>query len=194
MERSHSLLYNGWHHFLTITHHRLLVMSFCFRTGLYRQGLLHDLSKYSWTEFNAGIHYYQGDKSPNGAERADKGYSAAWLHHKGRNKHHFEYWIDIAGPGDGTLVGMRMPTRYVVEMFCDRIAACKVYQKDKYTDRSPLEYYNKNVQNITMHEDTKKLLVYMLEMLAEKGEKETFRTVKRQIVKNQKKIDAMGSK
>ena len=81
-------------HFRTITHHKILVAKYCFRIGLYRQGLTHDLSKYSPTEFWAGAKYYQGDRSPNEAERADKGYSAAWLHHKGRNRHHLEYWVD----------------------------------------------------------------------------------------------------
>ena len=41
-------------HFQTITKHKILVMQECFRVGLYRQGLLHDLSKYGWTEFRVG--------------------------------------------------------------------------------------------------------------------------------------------
>ena len=81
-------------HFETITRHKLLVMKYCFECGLYQQGLTHDLSKYSPTEFIPGCIYYQGDHSPNEAERAARGYSSAWLHHKGRNKHHLEYWID----------------------------------------------------------------------------------------------------
>ena len=75
-------------HFETITRHKLLVMKYCFECGLYEQGLAHDLSKYSPTEFIPGCIYYQGDHSPNEAERAARGYSSAWLHHKGRNKHH----------------------------------------------------------------------------------------------------------
>lgn len=58
-----------WKHFKTITKHKLLVMHYCFRAGLYRQGLLHDLSKYSPVEFLVGCKYYQGDRSPNNAER-----------------------------------------------------------------------------------------------------------------------------
>ena len=74
-------------HFCTITKHKKLVLKECFRVGLYKQGLLHDMSKYSWTEFRVGCRYYQGTRSPNNAEREEKGYSSAWLHHKGRNKH-----------------------------------------------------------------------------------------------------------
>lgn len=109
----------AWKHFCTINHHKMLVMKGCFKVGLYRQGLLHDLSKYSPTEFLVGCKYFQGNMSPNNAEREDKGYSAAWLHHKGRNKHHMEYWIDY-GPEKCTgITGMKMPTKYVVEMFID---------------------------------------------------------------------------
>ena len=84
-----------WQHLKTITKHRWLVLKGCFRVGLYAQGLTHDLSKYSPTEFRMGAKYYQGTRSPNAAEREDKGYSEAWMHHKGRNRHHYEYWTDM---------------------------------------------------------------------------------------------------
>ena len=71
-----------WKHLKTINHHKMLVMKGCFRVGLYKQGLLHDLSKYMPSEFLVGCKYYQGDVSPNNAEREDRGYSSAWLHHK----------------------------------------------------------------------------------------------------------------
>ena len=86
----------AWQHFKTITTHKMWVMRYCFKIGLYWQGLTHDLSKYSPSEFWQGCKYYQGYRSPNNAEREDKGYSAAWLHHKGRNKHHLEYWLDYS--------------------------------------------------------------------------------------------------
>ena len=88
-------------HLCTVHHHRALVRKYCFKLGLYRQGLMHDLSKYSPTEFFVGAKYYQGYRSPNTAERLDRGYSTAWLHHKGRNKHHLEYWIDYSLQKDG---------------------------------------------------------------------------------------------
>ena len=102
---------NIFKHLKTITEHKLAVMELCFRVGLIKQGLLHDLSKYSPEEFITGIYFYQGTRSPNAAEKMVRGYSVAWLHHKGRNKHHFEYWIDYAiDPTEG-LVGMKMPLR-----------------------------------------------------------------------------------
>lgn len=166
-------------HFATITHHRKLVRQYCFRVGLYRQGLLHDLSKYSPTEFLVGAKYFQGDRSPNNAEREDKGYSASWLHHKGRNKHHFEYWIDYSLQPGQILSGIKMPVRYVVEMFMDRIAACRTYQKDAYTDASPWLYHEKSRQFHIMHEESFRLLEHLLKMLAQKGEEETFAYVRK---------------
>ena len=169
-------------HFCTITYHKYLVMKECFKVGLYKQGLLHDMSKYSPTEFLVGCKYYQGDRSPNNAEREAIGYSTAWLHHKGRNKHHYEYWIDYGLDKPG-LVGMKMPKKYVVEMFMDRIAASKVYKKDKYTDASPLEYYKNGVAEDYIHEDTRRLLEELLTMLAEQGEKKTFYYIKHTVLK-----------
>ena len=105
-----------WLHFNTITRHKLLVMKYCFRIGLYKQGLLHDLSKYSPTEFLVGCRYYQGTRSPNNAEREDIGVSTSWLHHKGRNKHHFEHWVDYSIDGEHVIMGAQMPRKYLAEM------------------------------------------------------------------------------
>jgi len=173
----------AWKHFCTITYHKYLVAKGCFAVGLYRQGLLHDMSKYSPTEFRVGAKYFQGTRSPNNAEREDIGYSSAWLHHKGRNKHHFEYWIDYtAQGGEGPLSGMKMPDNYIVEMIMDRIAASKVYKKADYTDRSPLEYYNRSKSKVILHPHTREMLELLLTMLAEKGETETFAYIKKEVL------------
>ena len=171
-------------HFKTITRHKILVAKGCFKLGLYYQGIMHDMSKYSPTEFLVGVKYYQGTESPNNAERMEEGISMSWLHHKGRNKHHFEYWIDYSlNPGEG-MVGMEMPTQYVVEMFVDRIAASRNYMKDAYTDASALEYYKKGCHKYIMHPKTADLLEKLLVMLAEKGEEETFSYVRHQVLHN----------
>lgn len=182
---------NIWKHFCTINRHKMLVMKGCFELGLIRQGLLHDLSKYSPTEFIVGCKYYQGNMSPNDAERLDRGYSAAWLHHKGRNKHHLEYWLDYGvpdkeGPDKGKrkgICGMKMPIKYVVEMYVDRVAASKNYQKEKYKDDSALIYYQGGKAGTLLHEDTKALLELLLYMLAKHGEAETNRFIKEKILK-----------
>ncbi len=170
-------------HFKTITYHKYLVMLGCFKVGLYKQGLLHDLSKYSPSEFIVGAIYYQGNRSPNNAEREDIGYSSAWLHHKGRNKHHYEYWIDYSVKEiPGGMAPAPMPNRYIVEMFMDRIAASKVYNGMNYTDKSPLAYYESGKDLGLLHNKTKKKLEFLLHMLAEKGEDYTFRYIRKRIL------------
>lgn len=167
-------IYNAFKHFRTITQHKIIVMDLCFKVGMIRQGLLHDLSKYSPTEFLSGVYYYQGFKSPNAAEKIEKGYSKAWLHHKGRNKHHFEYWIDYSLNPEEGLVGMKMPLRYVLEMTCDRIAASMVYSNGEYTDAVPWEYYSKREgQSIHLHKESKALLEKLLLINRDKGLKKT---------------------
>jgi len=72
-----------------------------------------------------------------------------------------------------------MPLRYVTEMFCDRVAACKIYRGKDYTDSAALEYFLRgNAKNI-MHPNTAVLLQSWLEMLAQKGEDETFSYIKK---------------
>lgn len=175
-------------HLRTINHHKMLVMRNCFKVGLYRQGILHDMSKYSPTEFLVGCKYYQGTRSPNNAEREATGYSVAWLHHKGRNKHHYEYWIDYSMKPEEGIVGLKMPMRYVIEMFMDRIAASKTYCGEKYQDTYPLAYYEKGAAKLgkMIHPATAELLHELLKMLAEQGEEKTFAYIKKDLLKNGK--------
>ena len=173
-------------HFKTITKHRHAVIRHCFKCGIGFQGLFHDLSKYSLTEFIPGAKYYVGTKSPNEKEREVYGYSLAWMHHKGRNKHHFEYWVDI-NMQSKRYEPVPMPMRYVTEMFCDRVAACKIYRGKDYTDSSALEYYIRGNARAKMHVETADLLEEWLRMLAEKGEKETFSHIKKVIKEDKKK-------
>ena len=168
---------SAWGHFKTITRHRHQVIKHCAKVGILWQGLFHDLSKYSPTEFIPGAKYYQGNRSPNEAERETYGYSKAWLHHKGRNKHHFEYWTDYS-PETKKLEGVKMPVRFVKEMFCDRVAASKIYLGDKYTDDSPLQYFMRSKKRRLIHPETSDLLEKLLTMLSEKGEEKTFEYIR----------------
>jgi putative PIN family toxin of toxin-antitoxin system len=138
-------------HFETITRHKLLVMKYCFECGLYEQGLAHDLSKYSPTEFIPGCIYYQGDHSPNEAERAAKGYTSAWLHHKGRNRHHFEYWTDVS-PVTHQYEPLEMPTESFVDgknKLCVSNEILEEYIEilQRLTDNETAEYVVKTILN-----------------------------------------------
>ena len=170
-------------HFKTITKHRNLVCKYCFRLGLYRQGLLHDLSKYSPTEFWRGAKYYLGYRSPNDAERKQTGVSLAWLHHKGRNRHHLEYWIDyrIIKGRPTTMGGYKMPMRYVAEMFCDRIAASRIYLKEKYTDAASYDYFMHSKDHLLIHPETSNEIETMLRILKEQGEDAAFQYVRKRL-------------
>lgn len=171
-------------HFLTITRHRHGVRRYCFRVGLVRQGLMHDMSKFSPTEFIMGVRYFQGTRSPNTAERAENGHSLAWMHHKGRNKHHFEYWTDYGPHVQEGYKPMEMPARYLVEMVIDRIAACQVYSGDTYTDSSALEYFERVEESRSMHPKTLDMLVKLLTMLSEEGEERMFAYMKNEVLGN----------
>ena len=132
-------------HLKTVHTHRKAVRKLCFKCGLYKQGLVHDLSKYSPEEFFYSVKYWTGDHSPIENQIDDIGYSEAWLHHVGRNKHHFEHWVDLAHEGrNGEFcIICEMPLKYIAEMFCDRVGASKAYLWDKYTNDSPLKYAQK---------------------------------------------------
>lgn len=170
-------------HFITITHHRWLVRDGCFRVGLIWQGLTHDLSKYAPTEFCVGAKYFQGNRSPNTAEREDKGYSESWMHHKGRNRHHYEYWSDLSRE-TGRYEYVHMPRKYLVEMVMDRRAACLVYQGKNYTPGAELEYLEKSREKALINPQTLQELRYLLTMLRDKGEKATFRYIRTHVLKN----------
>ena len=165
-------------HFVTITRHRHQVIRHAAKAGILWQGLWHDMSKYMPSEFIPGAKYYRGTESPNVQERRELGYSKAWLHHKGRNRHHFEYWQDIT-PSTHIYGPVKMPLCFLIEMFCDRVAASKIYQGKNYTNEHPLNYFVRGNARQKMHPDTADLLEGWLAMLAKEGEKVTFAHLKR---------------
>ena len=173
-------------HIKTVTRHRALVCKHCFKAGIYLQGLTHDLSKFSPEEFWVSCRMYQGTRSPNEAERELKGYSSAWIHHKGVNKHHFEHWTDY-NPVTKKVEPVKMPIEYVIEMFCDRVAASKVYMGKNYNDSCPLEYFERAKGRRIIHPETSDLLEKLLIMLAENGEDYTFAYIRRHM-KNLKRL------
>ena len=165
-------------HFVTITRHRHEVIKNCFKAGIGFQGLFHDLSKYSPTEFIPSARLYQGTRSPNEKARELYGYSEAWMHHKGRNRHHFEYWTDL-NMETKRYESVPMPDKYIKEMVCDRIAASKIYKKDAYTDASPVEYLLRGADKNNMHPETYEKLVKLLDFLKDNGEKALFNLLKK---------------
>lgn len=162
-------------HLKVVLKHKWWVFKLCRMAGIPWRGLIHDLSKFTPTELIESVKYFHGHRSPLAVCKETEGYSKAWLHHKGRNKHHFEYWMDFS-KASGGMVGCRMPIEYVVEMVMDRIAACKVYRGKNYTDASAWEYYQRERPYLkgAMNPETQRLLEKILIMLRDKGERATF--------------------
>lgn len=162
-----------WKHFKTVCIHKYFVFKECAACGILWQGIIHDLSKFGPTEFVSSAKHFQGNRSPIEAEKEEGGYSKAWLHHKGCNKHHWEYWTDFSDNGD--IIANEIPYKYVVEMVCDWIGAGKAYSKDKWTQADPINYYNSHRQGRYFHPNTEKLLIAFQECIRDKGLEEFHR-------------------
>ena len=159
---------NFFKHLHTVNTHRWEVFKLCVKCGIPFRGLVHDLSKYSYTEFSESVKYYtDGKYSPLLNCKRKTGYSKAWLHHKGRNPHHYEYWYDYATPEPTPII----PFKYMLEMVCDRIAASKTYRGKDYDQSYPLEYFHKESVNMMLNDKLKAFLEEVFTELAKDGEK-----------------------
>lgn len=156
---------NFMKHFLLVCRHKWHVFRLCCKAGIPLQGLLHDLSKFSPTEFWESVKYYNGSKSPITVSKQINGYSKAWLHHKGRNKHHLEYWVDNTAPDKTPII----PYKYVAEMICDKLSASIVYNGKNWTPTSQLEYWNKEKKKVQMNIHMEEMLTEIFENLAKQG-------------------------
>ena len=156
---------NVWLHFKKICIHKYWVAYYCFKCGLYWQGIIHDISKFSLVEFCESVKYYQGTSSPINAAKADKGYSLAWQHHKGRNPHHYEYWTDNYDNGTTCI---EMPRKYAVELICDWLGAGRAYMGKKFTYENELKWWKNKLKNNPpkMHEKTINFISKVFNLLA----------------------------
>ena len=156
---------NIFRHLKTIHTHRKWVKYYCFQLGLYRQGWLHELSKYSPTEFWESVRYYQGTSSPIDASKKANGYSPAWFHHRGRNLHHNVCWIDNINEG---VKPVRMPFDYVCEMICDWMAAGRAYMGDDFSYAKEYDWYRK--RTFFLHPHTKRLVDEIMTFIVRFGD------------------------
>lgn len=150
---------NHFKHLKVVLKHKYYVMVECFRYGLYFQGILHDLSKFSLSEFIQSAEFFQGTGTPIAKIKAELVYSSAWLHHKGHNKHHWEYWTDFY---DGTIKPCKIPEKYLIEMVCDMVGASKAYLNSEYNQKEPLNYFKIHSQNWLMFDDDKRYMETLL--------------------------------
>jgi hypothetical protein len=151
-------------HLKTILTHKYWVFYYSSHAGIPLQGLLHDLSKFNPIEFFEGVKYWTGIHSPIEDCKAEKGYSMAWLHHKGRNKHHYQYWTDNFDNGGEPIL---MPFKYSVEMLCDMLGAGRAYYKEDFTFQKELDWWNKKLElNMMIHPINREFLTVVLKKLA----------------------------
>lgn len=148
-------------HLGKIITHKHYVFLASIEAGIPFRGLVHDLSKFSIIEFFNSAKYYSGNRSPIDNEKDVKGYSYAWLHHRGRNPHHWEYWIDNLSSGGEAL---KIPITYVKEMICDWIGAGKAYDFENWGYNTPFNRFNHlyNSGKIKIHIDTYKYIFNVL--------------------------------
>lgn len=142
-------LKNTWLHFKKICKHKRWVFHYCHLYGITWRGIKHDMSKFSPVEFWESVRYYQGDRSPIDACKEENGYSMCWMHHKGRNTHHYEYWQDDFDHGGKPLV---MPMDDAIEMLCDFLGAGRAYMGDAFDYRKEYDWWlKKRATGIAMH-------------------------------------------
>lgn len=156
-----------WKHLKTVSKHRWIVFCLMCKCGRPLQGMLHDLSKFGPTEFLTSAKYFQGNRSPIDAEKEIIGYSVAWMHHKGHNPHHWEYWVDF--DKNGKPIPSKIPYKYVVEMICDYVAAGMTYSKERWTQTEPLRYFNSVISGRYFHPETERLIRMYLGEISNHG-------------------------
>ena len=156
---------NIFKHLNTVCTHKWVVFKLCCKAGIPFRGLVHDLSKFSPTEFWESVKYYQGTSSPIVAAKKANGYSKAWLHHKGRNRHHAEYWVDESAENKTPII----PYKFAAEMICDKLSAGMTYMGDKFTKEYELEYWNKEQEKVRMNPKMKQYVTEVLTQIAENG-------------------------
>ena len=158
-------LKNAWGHLRKIQKHRRYVRKYCFWAGIPWRGLAHDLSKYSPVEFWESVRYYNGIGSPINEAKKEQGYSLAWLHHRGRNRHHWAYWADNFSEG---FTVYPMPKDDFVELVCDFLGAGKAYSKEKFTYDKEYKWwlFDREHGNAAMNPVNKRMLDIILHDLA----------------------------
>lgn len=159
---------NIFKHFKIVCRHKFYVGKYCFIAGLYRQGIVHDLSKFSPIEFFESARYFDGKVSPIDVCKKKNGWSKAWMHHKGRNPHHYEYWVDNFDNGG---VPLPMPFKYALELCCDYIGAGKAYMRKEFSFDAEYQWWlNKCCHPLAMNIQTKEFIDSVLYLLKETGD------------------------
>jgi hypothetical protein len=163
-------------HLKTVLTHKYWVFRYTLIAGIPWRGLVHDLSKFSPVEWRESVRYYAGSRSPVHYARAANRFSNAWLHHRGRNRHHFEYWVD--NTANGGLIAVPMPFLDALELICDRLGAARAYKKRAFSMAEQLFLFNRDIApSPLVHPQTKLFIRFMFEALAAAPNRRAVRAV-----------------
>ena len=140
-------------HLFRVLKHKYYVFIYCCKLGIPWQGITHDLSKFSWIEFSEAIKFYDPTKSPIAVAKEKQGYSMAWIHHKGHNPHHYEYWTDNFD-GKSKPTYHKIPYKYLMEMMADWFAAGRTYVGKSFTVQDEVTWWKWKRESIAIHPAT----------------------------------------
>jgi len=155
-----------------VLRHKWYVTIECFQRGLYRRGIMHDMSKFRPSEFIPYARYFNGTyqsekdipkflpmsyESILTKEYVEEQFDLAWLEHTHRNKHHWQYWV--LREDDGCKKILKMEHKYIMEMVCDWVGAGKAQgnispKNDKYLETR--NWYNENKDKMVLHKNTRR--------------------------------------
>jgi hypothetical protein len=149
-------MWQYWSHLKYTIRHKYHVMVACTKEGMILRGILHDLSKFTPSEFTGYANFFF---NPDGSRKEDldanseeikRAFGDAFLHHQTSNAHHWQYWIKRT---NGHTVVNPMPADIAAEMICDWIGAARAnYQNEPGI---PLPWYKQNRSRILLHTDTR---------------------------------------
>lgn len=164
-------------HLWVVIKHKHNVLKYATKLGIFWTGLVHDLSKFTPTEFLRSAKYFDGRKSPTIVERKDNAnFSYICVAHTGRNKHHWQYWVDYTRDD---IVVNPIPFRHALEYVADILSASKVYNPKDFTLMVAHDYFKEHSKTYLMHPATKEFILWCIKESYDFG----FKAVKKKITK-----------
>ena len=164
-------------HLWVVIKHKHNVTKYASKLGIFWTGLFHDMTKFTPTEFGLSVKYFHGKKSPTIIERADNdNFSYLCVAHTGRNKHHWQYWVDYTRY---EMVVNRIPYKHSLEYVADVLSASKVYNPKDFTFMVAYNYFKEHSKTYLMHPATKEFILWCIKEINDFG----FKAVNKKITK-----------
>ena len=166
-------------HLSVVLKHKWFVFYYASRLGIGWLGFVHDLTKFSPTEFLLSVKYFDGHRSPTIIERKYKdNFSEICVRHTGRNKHHWQYWVDYT---NHEMVVAKIPYKRCLEYVSDVLSASKVYNPKEFNFMVAYKYFEEHSKTYLMHPLSKEFILHIIKLVHEKGFKNAKKKVTRKI-------------